>query len=290
MKKRSKISLCICGMVVIIGAALVGYPKYNSMKKEVSEEKLTNEVVASVIKGNIAQKYTTKGQVISQTPETYVSKLEFRGANEKNLHMIKNKGEDIAKKEALCTINGRKRFVDFNGKILDVSYNNDESGNYAQVSLLNYDNLYINTRIDEKELSEINHQTKVNIIHDGKTYEGKINLINYEIENGEVLVQIKVEDCKLYPGTDVYVDFIKEAKEDKIYLPEKAIVKECGNTYAILLQEGKENKQVEIKTGETFYEKVEDQEEAFVEVVSGLKEGDLVIINQDKAELNMEDL
>lgn len=293
MKNKGKIIIGLGVLLSIVCVTFFSYTKYskinNVMKIESENENANSKIIANVMKGDIAQKYSTKGCVISQSPELYTEELEIQGASNRNLSMIKNKGEDVAPKEEFYIHNGRRKSVDFNGKILDVAFKKDIDGNAVIITLLNYDKLRINTKIGVDELQEINYDTQVEVFHKGEKYNGKISLINYEIENGEVLVQIST-DGKLYPGSNVYVDFIKNVKQDKIYVPEKAVIKQDGKTYAVLSKDGKENEKVEITIGETFYERTSGNEETFIEVISGLKEGDLVEINLGSNKLNMEEI
>ena len=107
----------------------------------------------------------------------------------------------------------------------------------------------------------------------GKVFEGDVKLINprIDVQSGTVKVTVEVfdESLQLKPGMFVEVRIITGAKENLLVIPRKAILYKQNLTYVFVLQ-GNQVSQREVTLGLI--------EEDQVEVTSGLKEGDVIVV------------
>lgn len=107
----------------------------------------------------------------------------------------------------------------------------------------------------------------------GAAFDGKVKLINPRIDNqtGTVKTTIEVFDdsLRLKPGMFVEVRIAIGAKDNVLTIPRKAILYKQNKTYAFVLNRNLVS-QREIELGLT--------EEDYVEVTSGLAEGDVIVV------------
>jgi RND family efflux transporter MFP subunit len=107
----------------------------------------------------------------------------------------------------------------------------------------------------------------------GAVFNGDVKLINPRIDTqtGTVKVTIEVidESLRLTPGMFVEVRIAIGAKENVLTIPRKAILYKQNKTYAFVMNRNQVS-QREIQLGLT--------EEDFVEVTSGLNEGDIIVV------------
>lgn len=116
---------------------------------------------------------------------------------------------------------------------------------------------------------------KVNIISEiikNVTFKGSIKIINprIDINSGTVKVTVEVYDKtgKLKPGMFVEARIIKGKKENVVIIPKKSLLFQKGKNFAFVVNNG----QAEIREVETGL-----SEEDFIEVKSGLKEGEKLV-------------
>jgi len=107
----------------------------------------------------------------------------------------------------------------------------------------------------------------------GRIFKGDIKLINprIDVQSGTVKVTVEVfdESLKLKPGMFVEVRIITGVKENLLVIPRKAVLYKQSRTYVFILKDNRVM-QREITLGLV--------EEDQVEVISGLKEGDVIVV------------
>lgn len=107
---------------------------------------------------------------------------------------------------------------------------------------------------------------------EGAVFEGSVKLINPRIDTqtGTVKVTVEVTDesLRLTPGMFVEVQIAIGAKENVVTIPRKAILYKQNKTYVFVMNRNQVS-QREIELGLT--------EEDFVEVTSGLNEGEVIV-------------
>jgi len=152
------------------------------------------------------------------------------------------------------------------------------------------DKLIVKAQVDETDIGNIRIGQPVNIQLDAypnQTINGKVERIAYE---SKVINNVTIYEVDLLPdsvpdffrsGMSATINFIREEKKDVLMLPLKAIKKISDRTYVFQADKAT-NKAVsmQIKTGL--------ENTSHVEVVSGLKAGDKVIIPDKKMIADLE--
>jgi len=99
----------------------------------------------------------------------------------------------------------------------------------------------------------------------------------------EILIEFETEeDIDIYYGLSSNASIITQKAEDVLYVPIQSVYKESGKSYVDLLisdQVDMENisksiKKLEVTTGINDY--------LYIEVISGLKEGDIIVTSRIK--------
>lgn len=145
------------------------------------------------------------------------------------------------------------------------------------------DTLQCLTSIDEDELDKISvgEEASIEIEALDKTVTGYVtkisNTANYSSSGStfDVTVEFK-NDGEILLGMSAKCEIILEKAEDVIAIPKEAVNEERDKKYVTVKQEDGETKQVEIETG--------IENDAYLEVTSGLSEGDIVLIEESTNE------
>ncbi|MBN1274433.1 MAG: efflux RND transporter periplasmic adaptor subunit [Candidatus Aminicenantes bacterium] len=108
---------------------------------------------------------------------------------------------------------------------------------------------------------------------EGKVFEGNVKLINprIDVQSGTVKVTVETydESRQLLPGMFVQVKIIVGQKEDILVVPRKALLFKQNKSYVFVLN-GRNVEEREVNLGLT--------EEDEVEIVEGLKEGEVIVV------------
>ncbi|WP_442847326.1 efflux RND transporter periplasmic adaptor subunit [Leeuwenhoekiella sp. H156] len=154
------------------------------------------------------------------------------------------------------------------------------AGQTPVIRLINLSDMYVNASIPEAYLGKVNEGTdvKIRLASIGKTYEGKIrqvgNFVSPDNRTFDVKVALPNADSAIKPNLIATVMVNDYTSENAIVIPENTIQQNAaGNsiTYIYVPQgDGAIAKQVQIEKGYTADKQVE--------IISGLKSGDQLII------------
>jgi len=103
-----------------------------------------------------------------------------------------------------------------------------------------------------------------------------IKNIGYEISEKKLPIQIYMPECFL-PGTDAKVTFILGVEEMGLYVPEETLYQDGDDYYANVGNE-EESRRVKVMVGQRFSIEEGGNEFKYVEILSGIKEGDVLIV------------
>jgi len=173
-------------------------------------------------------------------------------------------------------------YAPYDGIVLSSSY---EEGQYASpgmnaISVISKD-FIIKADINEIDVVNIELGQDVDINLDAyyqNTIKGKITEISPISDNigGVVSFEIKVKPetengPELLYGLSASLEITTTSIEDVIYVPLQSIYEEDGKTYIDVLTTDKSAEKTEVKTGISNYD--------FVEIISGLSEGDTILVS-----------
>lgn len=142
--------------------------------------------------------------------------------------------------------------------------------------------MYIEAFIDEADVAKVRIGQEVNITMDsypGKVFKGEVYRISPVVLGGkqetrtfEVRVRLKDKDILIKPGMSADIEIIVESIPNVLALPSQAVDEKEGKRYVYIIRDSRA-RLTPVDLGRFNW--------TFYEVLSGVKEGDKVIINTD---------
>lgn len=150
----------------------------------------------------------------------------------------------------------------------------------TNISVISQNDLEVEANVSEINIGKIAIGDLVDMTFDafpGKLFEGTVSYIDpgETIINGVVNYKVTVAFSKDYPeirsGLTTNLDIKTKTKEGVLRVPQYGLVKKDGQSF-VLLKEGSSFKETKVETGLI-------GQDGFVEVLSGLKEGDVISLD-----------
>ena len=183
-------------------------------------------------------------------------------------------------------------FAPYDGVVLSNGFKMGEQANGSATISLISDEFIVKVTISENDIFKISEGDEALITFDAYSdleFKGKVNrIIPISVSDGgiisfEVLIEFETEEnIEIYYGLSANASIITQKAEDVLYVPIQSVYKEDGKSYVDLLTTfdvDPENireaiEKVEVTTGINDY--------LYIEVISGLKEGDTIVTSRIK--------
>lgn len=267
---NKKINILLYGLIGVL--SLTGCSASADSKVE---DSTTKEIEVTV--GSIKEEISLSGSVEA-------NKLTSVSSDEKSTveEIYVQANEDVSKGEDIILLeNGNVIEAPFDGKITKISVSEGDSvdSNSTVFNIADNSTFKIETSVDESEITKVSVGQSVDVVVSAlnKEYEGKVTSVDAEgSSNGgsvtfgvEVTLEGDVSD--LYTGMSSEMSIVIRESNNVLLVPIQA-VKSKGGKYTVSVKSGDETKDVEVEVG--------IQNSSSVEIVSGLKEGDIVVYTQ----------
>lgn len=187
----------------------------------------------------------------------------------------------LALEQAQRNLDKAKIIAPFDGVVAAVNYSiGDSAGASAAVTLVDLTHLQIKVTIAEVDLAKIKLGNPAQVALDalpGKTYNAKViaispsGTVTQGVVNYPVLFELTDADDAIKPGMTANLTIEVERRDDVLLIPTRA-VRTQGNQKIVTVQVDGQLVPTRVTTGLS--------NDSFVEVMSGLKEGDVVIVTQ----------
>lgn len=149
-------------------------------------------------------------------------------------------------------------------------------------TVVSTESMYIEAFIDEADVAKVRTGESANITMDsypGKVFKGEVYRISPVVLGGkqetrtfEIRVRLKDKGIQIKPGMSADIEIIVESIPDVIAIPSQAIIEKNGKRYVYTIKDSKAYL-IPVEIGRFNW--------TLSEVLSGLKEGDRVIINPE---------
>lgn len=149
-------------------------------------------------------------------------------------------------------------------------------------SVVATESLYVEAFIDEADIAKVLKGQKVNIAMDaypGRTFEGEVYMISPVVLGGkqetrtfEIRVRFKEGDTIIKLGMSADIEVIVDSVKDTLVVPSQAVIERSSEKF-VFVKRGSKVKLTPVKVGLSSWN--------LTEIVSGLQEGDVVVINPD---------
>ncbi|MHA1558449.1 MAG: efflux RND transporter periplasmic adaptor subunit [Alphaproteobacteria bacterium] len=159
--------------------------------------------------------------------------------------------------------------------ITDVSVGAYLQAGQDLVTIVDNDPIKVDFKVPEKYINSIGQGQTVEIKIDafgGQTFQGTLEAIDSKIDTDSHSIALKAvvpnEKGTLYPGLFAHVHLITAEQGDAVMIPEACVDREGEIEYVWIVEKGKA-RQRRVLTGA--------REEGRIEIIAGLKEGDIVV-------------
>lgn len=273
------------GLTVVLSIGAVGCSKTEN--NESSETQLKE---ATVSIGTIREEISLSGSIQANKSTSVNS-----SSNSTVEDIYVETGEEVVKGEDIILLeNGKVIEAPYDGVItkISTSINQDVTTNTALFSIVDDSSYKISASVDESEISKISHGQEVDITvtASNKELKGVISNVDAEatssgnsvsfgivitIDNDKDNDDESTEDTNdfegVYPGMSTEMNIIISESKDVLKIPIQAVKSNRGKR-TVTVKDGDTTKEVEVEIGA--------QDSSFVEIKSGLNEGDIVIYEQ----------
>ena len=271
MKRSTKITTAIISffliiIIVIVGRAMIG----NHFKKKFSKRPPPGIIVKEVVYKNFSENIESFGTAVSKRAESFRIKRDNL-TSELILKDYAKKGDLIVKlkdRNIIAPFNGVLGYRGITGDILG-------SDNSIIITLDDNSIIYSDLKIPETFASFIKKGLPIKVKFSGnknKTYNGKIYAVSSRIsaETRSLLARVIIENenSELIPGSLLEV-VINYNVRDSLGIPDTSMMVEGDKTYVYKVSKENITNKTEINIG--------IRDGGFIEVISGLKEGDNIV-------------
>jgi len=262
IKKRIFLFLTLIIVIALAVVAVIARPKANNYESVDAKN------------GNIKTYFSFSGNVEAKNRESVMSEKVMQISDIK----VKE-GEKVKEGDVLFTTTTDDEITaEINGEVskLNIEENEQVMAGISLIEIVDYDNLKINVKVDEYSSSTLKVGKKADVYINAldKNITGTIKSISKEgqVVNGVTYFTADIDlkkDKAIKVGMSAEIKFPSKSVSDVVTLPMSVIqFDESNNPFVYLKDEKKNLIKTPIKTG------INDG--TTVEVVSGIKKGDLV--------------
>jgi len=271
MKRSTKISTAIITFFLIITIVIVGRTMIgNHFKKKFSKRPPPGIIVKEVVYKSFSENIGSFGTAISKKSESFRIKKD-------NLTSELVLKDYVKKGDLIVKLKDRNIIAPFNGDLGYRGITGDILGSDSSIIITLDDNsiIYSDLKIPETFALFIKKDLPIKAKFSGnknKTYSGKVYAVSSRIsaETRSLLTRVIIENenSELIPGSLLGV-VINYNERNSLAIPDTSMMVEGSKTYVYKVSKDNIANKTEIKIG--------IRDSGFIEVISGLNEGETVV-------------
>ena len=213
--------------------------------------------------------------------EYEVALIESGEMKEEILAATKNLTQnEIAVREAQLALEKTKIRAPFSGIVFDIQVSPQEhvTTGTELFTLVNIDRIHVQARVLESEIGKMQVGREVDLkfsAYPGKVFKGKVKaispVINPEDRTCKVTIEVANPEEEIKPGMHADVEIAAEIYKDRLLIPQPAVlVRTGGRKLAFVVEEN---------IAKWRYIEVGLENEDFIEILDGVKEGEVVCVD-----------
>lgn len=185
---------------------------------------------------------------------------------------------EIGVREAQLNLEKTKIRAPFSGIVFDIQVSPQEhvSAGRELFTLVNIDKIQVQARVLESEIGKMQVGREVDLTfsaYPGKMFKGKVKaispVVNPEDRTCKVTIEVANPEEEIKPGMHTDVEIAAEIYTDRLLVPQDAVLVRTGRKLVFVVEEG---------IAKWRYIEVGLENEDYAEVLDGVKEGEVVII------------
>ncbi len=223
---------------------------------------------------------TSKGEFERAGKEYEMALIESGEKKEEILAATKGLTQaEIGVKEAQMNLAKTRIRAPFSGIIFDINVSPGEhvTGNRELFTLVNIKRIQVQAKVLESEIGKIKVGRGADLrfsAYPGETFKGKIEaispVVDPEDKTCKVIIDVANPGGEIKPGMHAEVEIVAEVHEDRLLVPQEAVLVRTGGRKLVFVAEGGLAKWRYIEIGL--------ENEDYAEVLDGVKEGELVLV------------
>lgn len=273
--KRRLRKIIVLLIVLLLIAAAVWYA-YSALRQEYT---VTYDGYTATV-GSISNSLSFSGSLSLVDSAAYTA---ASSATVRNVYV--SAGDDVQEGDRLVRLsNGETIEAEFDGTVNTLSVEEDDevSAGDELVQVADFDHMMVSIRVDEYDISEVyvGQACTVTATATEQTFDSEIDSINYISSSGGSVAYYTAEAYVdvgegIYPGMQVTVTIPLEVAEDVVILNMNALsFDETNSAYVLMYNDAGELERVDVEVGVS--------NGSYVEIVSGLSEGDEVYVEVEE--------
>lgn len=279
MKKKIIIILIIVVFFIACGFGIKAYisSSINSNIAEPAQDNNISQLRNTVEKGYIKNTVSLDGVVVNGNEEEY-TKICEEYKNGQDVKILCKVYDDVKKDDVLFKIGNKEYKSAINGKIKEI-VNKD---NQIIILILDYDLLYIDVKVnylvkDKMSIGDMVTVKESNPMSKGDEFQEKIVGFGFDIENS--LIDVYISNFNNYlSGTEFNIEYSYENEVETCYILKQMLMQDIDDYYVYVENNGEREKR-KVTIGSQFTSINGDNVVEFVEICSGLSEGEKLVID-----------
>jgi RND family efflux transporter MFP subunit len=166
----------------------------------------------------------------------------------------------------------------FSGIITNIKVHPHENVNPGTelFTLVNISRIKVEAKVLESEIGKMKKAREVDLrfsAYPGRVFKGRVKaispIVNPQDKTCKVVIDVPNPKEEIKPGMHAEVEIAAEIYEDRLLIPQEAVLVRAGRKLAFVVEEG---------IAKWRYIEVELENEDYAEVLDGIKEGEMVIV------------
>lgn len=233
MKKVIGVLLLINLLLLFVIMALLK----NSVEKEEYEVKIETDSAVELMKVFLPRGEFKDSRMIDATcvQENAQKTLEIPLRESYEIRI--KKGENCKAGDVIAEADGTEIKLETDSRILDYT----KSENTLTIQYLDYREMWLEAYVSVNVYQNLNYESDLQVMLEGESYNGNIVWLDWQVNNGLVLVKIQT-DADILPGTEVQVAIINRIYEDVVYIANNYIMEDNIGEYLYYKEDDPDSK------------------------------------------------
>ncbi len=147
------------------------------------------------------------------------------------------KGENCKAGDVIAAVDGTEIKLETDSRILDYT----KSENTLTIQYLDYRAMWLEAYVPVNVYQNLNYESNLQVMLEGESYNGSIVWLDWQVNNGLVLVKIQ-SDADILPGTEVQVAIINRVYKDAVYIANSYIMEDNIGEYLYYKEDNPDSK------------------------------------------------